>query len=240
MPRATRSSSWSATTTPRPSRRCPTRSRRSAGSRRAPARGSRRSRSSSPRSPSRAASSSARWCRANTGRSCAGRPTVVSWAPLGVTAAVRGNTEGVSAPEAGVIVNERFRVEVAEDASFTIIDRVTDTKSARMNVLIDEGDRGDEYTYSYAGPTIGSKGLAGRRSTRVDGDRALVTVDIVLRLPASLRDDRLARRPDLVDERVRFVISLDASAAHVDVSATVTNAAPDHRLQVVCETRLRT
>src|SRR5439155_331881 len=124
-----------------------------------------------------------------------------------------------------VIVNERFRVEVAEDASFTIIDRVTDTRSARMNVLIDEGDRGDEYTYSYAGPTIGSKGVAGRRSTRVDGDRALVTVDIVLRLPASLRDDRLARRPDLVDERVRFVISLDASAAHVDVSATVTNAA---------------
>jgi len=172
--------------------------------------------------------------------SVAGRPTVVSCAPLGVTAAVRGNTEGVSAPEAGVIVNERFRVEVDEDASFTIIDRATDTRSARMNVLIDEGDRGDEYTYSYAGPTIGSKGLAGRRSTRVDGDRAIVTVDIVLRLPASLRDDRLARRPDLVDERVRFVISLDASAAHVDVSATVTNAARDHRLKVVCETGLRT
>ena len=170
----------------------------------------------------------------------AGRPTVVSCAPLGVTAAVRGNTEGVSAPEAGVIVNERFRVEVSEDASFTIIDRATDTRSARMNVLIDEGDRGDEYTYSYAGPTIGSKGLAGRRSTRVDGDRAIVTVDSVLRLPASLRDDRLARRPDLVDERVRFVISLDASAAHVDVSATVTNAARDHRLKVVCETGLRT
>lgn len=170
----------------------------------------------------------------------AGRPTVVSCAPLGVTAAVRGRTDGVSAPEAGVIVNERLRVEVDEDGSFTIVDRATDIRTARMNVLIDEGDRGDEYTYSYAGPTVGSKGVAGRRATRVDGDRAIVTVDMVLRLPAGLRDDRLARRPDVVDNRVRFVISLDAGAAHVDVTATVTNASRDHRLKVVCETGLRT
>ncbi|HLZ48437.1 MAG TPA: glycoside hydrolase family 38 C-terminal domain-containing protein, partial [Candidatus Limnocylindria bacterium] len=170
----------------------------------------------------------------------AGRPTLVSCAPLGVTAAVRGRTEGVSAPEAGVIVNERMRVEVDEDGSFTIVDRATDARSGRMNVLIDEGDRGDEYTYSYAGPTIGSKGVAGRRATRVDGDRAIVTVDIVLRLPAGLREDRLARRPDLVDNRVRFAISLDAGAAHVDVTATVTNASRDHRLKVVCETGSRT
>ena len=170
----------------------------------------------------------------------AGRPTVVSCAPLGVTAAVRGRTEGVSAPEAGVIVNERLRVEVDEDGSFTIISRATDTRSARMNVLIDEGDRGDEYTYSYAGPTIGSRSAPGRRATRVDGDRAIVTVDVVLRLPASLRDDRLARRPDLVDNRVRFVISLDAGASHVDVATTITNASRDHRLKVMCETGLRT
>nr|MDP9320953.1 glycosyl hydrolase-related protein [Chloroflexota bacterium] len=170
----------------------------------------------------------------------AGRPTVVRCAALGVTAAVRGRTAGVSAPEAGVIENERLRVEVDEDGGFTIIDRATDARSGRMNVLIDEGDRGDEYTYSYAGPTIGSKGVAGRRATRVDGDRAMVTVDLALRLPASLRDDRFARGPDLVDNRVRFVISLDAGAARVDVATKVTNASRDHRLKVVCETGRRT
>ena len=169
-----------------------------------------------------------------------GRLTVISCAPLGVTPAVRAGTEGVSAPEAGVIVNERLRVEVDEDGSFTVIDRATEVRSSRQNVLIDEGDRGDEYTYSYAGPTIGSKGLAGRRSTRVEGDRAIVTVELTLRLPPSLRDDRLARRPELVDNRVRFVISVDAGASHVDVSATVTNASRDHRLKVVFDTGLRT
>ena len=169
-----------------------------------------------------------------------GRLTVISCAPLGVTPAVRPRTEGVSAPEAGVIVNERLRVEVEEDGSFTVIDRATEIRSPRQNVLIDEGDRGDEYTYSYAGPTIGSKGTAGRRATRVEGDRAIVTVDLALRLPPSLREDRLARRPELVDNRVRFVVSLDAGAAHVDVSATVTNASRDHRLKVVFDTGLRT
>jgi alpha-mannosidase len=170
----------------------------------------------------------------------AGRPTLVRCPPFGVTPAVRGRTDGVSAPEAGVIENERLRVEVDDDGSFTIIQRGANTGGARMNVLIDEGDRGDEYTYSYAGPTIGSKGVAGRRATRVDGDRAIVTVDLTLRLPASLRDDRLARRPDLVDNRVRFTISLDAGASHVDVAASVTNASRDHRLKVVCETGVRT
>jgi len=169
-----------------------------------------------------------------------GRPTLVTCAPLGVAAAVRGRTDGVSAPDPGVIVNERLRVEVDDDGSFVIVDRVTDTRSGRMNLLIDEGDRGDEYTYSYAGPTIGSKGAVGRQATKVEGDRAIVTVDLVLRLPASLRSDRFARVPDLVDNRVRFAISLDAGASHVDVTATVTNASRDHRLKVVCETGIRT
>jgi len=168
-----------------------------------------------------------------------GRPTLVACAPLGVAVAVRTRTDGVSAPEPGVIVNERLRVEVDDDGSFIVIDRATDARSARMNLLIDEGDRGDEYTYSYAGPTIGSKGAAGRKATRVDGDRATVTVDLVLRLPASLRADRFARVPELVDDRVRFAISLDAGASRVDVEATVTNAARDHRLKVVCETGVR-
>ena len=170
----------------------------------------------------------------------AGRPTIVRCASLGVTAAVRTATEGVSAPEAGVIENERLRVEVDDDGTFAVVDRATGRRSARMNLLIDEGDRGDEYTYSYAGPTVGSKGVAGRRVTRVDGDRAVVTVDLTLRLPTSLRDDRLARHPELVDNHVRFVISLDAGAARVDVTATVTNASRDHRLKVVCESGVHT
>jgi len=165
-----------------------------------------------------------------------GRPTVVRCAALGTAPALRATTDGVSAPATGVIENAAFRVEVAEDASFVVIDRVTGERGGRQHVLLDEGDRGDLYTVAYAGPSVGSDGLAGRRTTRVDGDRAVVTVELSLQLPAGLRDDRLARRPDLVPCPVRCEISLDAGAARVDVRTTVVNAARDHRLRVLFET----
>ena len=164
------------------------------------------------------------------------RPTLVRCAALGTAPAVRATTDGVSAPEPGVIENAAFRVEVAEDASFVVVDRATGERGGRQHVLLDEGDRGDLYTHAYAGPSVGSSGLAGRRTTRVDGDRATVTVELPLALPAGLRDDRLARRPDLVPCPVRCEISLDAGAARVDVHTTVLNAARDHRLRVLFET----
>src|SRR5438093_6640266 len=50
-------------------------------------------------------------------------------------------------------------------------------------------------------PTRRSSDLT--RATSVTGDRATATVEFVLRLPAQLRDDRLARSPELVDCPVR-------------------------------------
>jgi alpha-mannosidase len=107
-------------------------------------------------------------------------------------------------------------------------------------MLLDEGDRGDEYTYSYAGPTLGTRDLVGTRGTAVGGDRATVTVVIDFPLPAGLRDDRLARTPELVSCPVRSEISLDAGARRVDVRLVVDNRARDHRLRVLCDTGTRT
>src|SRR5207245_6352306 len=105
--------------------------------------------------------------------------------------------------------------------------------------LVSECDRGDDYTYSYAAPTVGSREVVAERSASVAGDRATVTANFVLRLPAELRGDRLARSPELVDCPVRAAISVDAGARRVDVSLTVQNQARDHRLRVLCETGTR-
>jgi len=143
-------------------------------------------------------------------------------------------TQGDAAIENGVL-----RVEIEADGSFFVVDKATGERSGRQNRLISEGDRGDEYTYSYAGPTVGSEGIAGARATSVFGDRATATVELVLRLPARLRDDRLARSPELVDCPVRVAISLDAGERRVDVDLQVENRASDHRLRVLCETATR-
>jgi len=168
-----------------------------------------------------------------------GRPTRVRCAAFGTAPARRADGPGVSSPEEGIIENEAFRVEVGLDGSFFIVDRATGRRSGPHGALLDEGDRGDEYTYSYAGPTLGSRDLVGTRRTQATGDRATVTVAYELRLPAGLREDRLARTPDLVACPVRMEIALDAGARRVDVRVVVDNQARDHRLRILCETGTR-
>jgi alpha-mannosidase len=74
----------------------------------------------------------------------------------------------------------------------------------------------------------------------VTGDRAIVTVELDLHLPAGLRADRLARSPELVECRVRADIALDAASRRVDVTLVLDNQARDHRLRVLCETGTKT
>jgi membrane-associated phospholipid phosphatase len=168
------------------------------------------------------------------------RPTRVRTSGLGLSPATAAAGESqVRADGESAIENGLLRVEVEADGSFFVVDTRSGERGARQNRLISEGDRGDEYTYSYAGPTVGSEGIPGTRATSVKGDRATVTVELVLRLPARLRDDRLARSPELVDCPVRVEISLDAGQTRVDVTLEVDNRASDHRLRVLCETGTR-
>ena len=169
-----------------------------------------------------------------------GRPTRTRASGLGLSTAtaVEGDS-AVAAQGDAAIENGFLRVEIETDGSFFVVDKATGERSGRQNRLISEGDRGDEYTYSYAGPTVGSEGLVGTRAASVTGDRATATVELVMRLPLRLRDDRFARSPELVDCPVRMEISLDAGARRVDVSLQVDNRASDHRLRVLCETGTR-
>ena len=169
-----------------------------------------------------------------------GRPTRVRAGGLGLSPATPGEGDSqVKADGDAAIENGFIRVEVERDGSFFVVDMASGERGGRQNRLISEGDRGDEYTYSYAGPTIGSEGVSGRRSTSAAGDRATATVDLVLRLPVRLREDRLARSPELVDCAVRMQISLDAGERRVDVTLEIDNRASDHRLRVLCETGTR-
>ncbi len=168
-----------------------------------------------------------------------GVPTAVACAGLGATAAARVDRAVVRSTGDGVIENEALRVEVATDGSFFVTDLATGHATGPHNVLVDDGDRGDEYTYSYAGPTVGSSGAKGTRTVTVAGDRATVTVEYALELPAGLRADRLARAPETVACAVHAEISLDTGTRRVDVRLTVDNRARDHRLRMLCDTGTR-
>jgi mannosylglycerate hydrolase len=168
-----------------------------------------------------------------------GRPTRVRSGGLGVAPLVAAQAPPVRADGNAAIENGLLRVEVEADGSFFVVDKATGERGGRQNRLISEGDRGDEYTYSYAGPTVGSEGVSGMRAASAAGDRATATVEFVLRLPARIRDDRLARSPELVDCPVKVEVSLDAGERRVDVTLEVDNRASDHRLRVLSETGTR-
>jgi alpha-mannosidase len=166
--------------------------------------------------------------------------TRVSCSALGAVAATRdAAAAGVASPEDGVIENEHLRVEVGTNGTFVVVDKATGTRTGRQNLLVDDGDKGDEYTYSYAGPTLDSEAIAGARRVALSGDRATIIVELLLDLPIGLREDRLARSPVVVGCAVHVEISLDAGARRVDVSLQVDNTARDHRLRVLCDTGTR-
>lgn len=169
-----------------------------------------------------------------------GTPTLVRCGGLSVGPPERAAGTAVRSPEDGVLENGRLRVEVATDGTFAVVHLASGARWERQNVLVDEGDRGDEYTYSYAGPTLDGAASPGRRSTAVRGDRGTVTVDTVARLPAGLRADRFARTPDTVDCAVHIEVSLDASSDRVDVTLEIDDQARDHRLRAEFATRTRT
>ncbi len=169
-----------------------------------------------------------------------GRLTLVRCPGLGVSSAARAEGAGVSSPEEGVLENGRLRVEVAADGTFAVVDLASGARWERQNMLVDEGDRGDEYTYSYAGPAVVGAAAPGRRTTHVAGDRGTVTVETVARLPTGLRPDRFARVVDVVDCPLRVTISLDAMSERVDVELEIDNRVRDHRLRTEFETRTRT
>jgi alpha-mannosidase len=146
----------------------------------------------------------------------------------------------VRSPEDGVLENGELRVEVALDGTFAVVDLGTGRRWERQNVLVSDGDRGDEYTFSYAGPTVERAAAAGSRTTRVSGDRGVVIVETVLRLPAALRPDRLARVTEMVECPVRIAVTLAAGSDRVEVETLVDNRARDHRLRADFDTGTRT
>src|SRR5262249_36483841 len=129
---------------------------------------------------------------------------------------------------------------VGADGTFSVTDLATGGTWDRQNVLVDDGDRGDEYTFSYAGPTLTGAAAPGTRTTTVAGDRGTVAVDTVVRLPPGLRDDRLIRQGGAVDCPARILVSLDSGADRVDVTLEIDNRARDHRLRAEFDTRTRT
>jgi mannosylglycerate hydrolase len=103
--------------------------------------------------------------------------------------------------------------------------------------ILDEGDVGDEYTYSPPANDrqVTDEDVASVRIARVHAGplRTAYRIDRVLRVPARTDTDRASRSQTPADLEVSTVVTLDRGAEFVTWDVAVVNTARDHRLRLL-------
>ncbi|MCD5408291.1 glycosyl hydrolase-related protein [Candidatus Bipolaricaulota bacterium] len=131
--------------------------------------------------------------------------------------------------------NEFYRVWVGPDGTISVLDKEIGRTYRGLCFLEDSGDAGDEYNYSPPARQEVITSQGGKAKVRVAERlpwKGTLRVDLVLRLPQGLTEDRLARSPERVDCPVTLLVSLQRGVKRVDVAIEVENNARDHRLRV--------
>lgn len=121
-----------------------------------------------------------------------------------------------------------------EDGAFTVLDKKTGKIHYGAGRLIDKGDAGDEYTYSWPlhDKTYGldSRNVKIEKSLTPLGQRLVVSGEMML--PEKLADDRKSRSSVLVPSPVEITVVLYKDTDRIDFKTKIRNHSKDHRLQV--------
>jgi len=158
-----------------------------------------------------------------------------------------GPDEGAaSGPPPGAqptVENERFRVAAdASTGTFTVQDKASGMTYEGLNRFVDQGDRGDEYTYSKPkrDETVAKPAApATVRVIEAGPARSTLEVRMTYLLPARLTEDRQGRSEDRVPCEIVARASIYPGVPRVDIETVVENVAEDHRLRVYFPTGLR-
>jgi alpha-mannosidase len=156
--------------------------------------------------------------------------------PLGRLAAqiapVAGSQKSPGGRNERAIENEFFRVEVQPDGTLSVLDKRSGSTFPGLNRFVDGGDCGDEYNYSP--PAINPQHTARLKSVSVQRSavRQVLSLELLLKTPASLSEDRKSRSHTQVEIPITSEVSLTNGVARLDIHTRLENLAKDHRLRV--------
>jgi alpha-mannosidase len=132
--------------------------------------------------------------------------------------------------------NEFLRADIdTVDGTLRVTDKRTGAVFGGLNRFVDGGDAGDEYTYS---PPPRDKLVSHERAIveTIDightADCQTAEINLRLRVPAELSEDRHSRSTSDAWLVVVSRIKVHPGVARVDVEVEVENSASDHRLRV--------
>ena len=137
------------------------------------------------------------------------------------------------------IENDYLKVEVSGERGGVVklIDKVGGRIYEGLNVLIDEGDVGDEYNYEPSGDDLVVRSSDFRAAVDVI-ERGPVRATIRVRYEMAVPKGSAGklRSKDRVSMPVEVLLTLYDDLPRLDVRVTVTNLAEDHRLRVLFPT----
>ena len=135
-------------------------------------------------------------------------------------------------PWDAVLENEHLRVSVEDDFTLRVLEKKSGEVYFGLNLFVDEGDAGDEYTFSP--PKEQSRFLSSEADWRIEAGEDADTMMLrgMIRLPKSLSLDRNSRSEDLVRCTVKVAVRLASGSRRVEIKTEFNNRARDHRLRV--------
>ncbi|MEK4472397.1 alpha-mannosidase [Paenibacillus sp. FSL R7-0048] len=153
--------------------------------------------------------------------------------------------------------NASLKVVVAEDGSFTLLDKHSGTTYRELGIYENTGDVGNEYMYKQpeGEQALTTKGQPAVIKVIEDSPfRAAIEIRIDWEIPASADDtleaeqralvyypERKAQRSvNTVVLKLRTVVSLEREGKGVHIESTINNQAKDHRIRMLFPTDLST
>ncbi len=162
--------------------------------------------------------------------------------PVGLTGYSLSPEETSEVPEGTLTVsqegleNDFYSVSIRDDGTLDILDKQSGAEFRRCLRFIDEGDRGDTYTFDEVpgGDVVDAPSRAPDVSVVEDGlVRATLSVEVSLDIPAALAPERDARSSTRVATRMTTLVSLYRNIKRIDFRTSLDNRSDDHRLRVV-------
>jgi hypothetical protein len=141
------------------------------------------------------------------------------------------------------IENEFLTAVLRPDGTFDLVDKATGQEFARLSLLEDTEDVGDEYDYSPAqdSETITAHGADGEVRTVIGGGLVgSIETQFALWLPESIGPDRKRRGPRRIPCPVLVRLTLRRDSRYVEASIAFENRAEDHRLRASFPTGIKT
>ncbi len=135
-----------------------------------------------------------------------------------------------------VLENEHLKVGVESDFTLSILDKASGRTYPGMNLLVDEGDAGDEYNFSP--PATQKTFLSSETDWEIEygEDPNTLWLRGTLRLPRGLTPDRLARSGDLARCPINVSVRLAPGSRRVEIKTELYNRVRDHRFRAVFPT----